>query len=139
MNFVILNTIIIVLIFLSCQDTTRINSSVLTCQEAATGAETEKAYNEEHIVVDSEHPVGKMQFNGSNAEMEPGKMIRRCRLKRTQSEKLKREHRLAPGTILRRPETVVVSGDDERASTSVDQVDSHADAFIAKQKRLSLR
>ncbi|KAI8549631.1 hypothetical protein RHMOL_Rhmol06G0039800 [Rhododendron molle] len=65
-------------------------------------------------------------------------MIRRRRLERTQSEKRKREHRSSPGTILRRPETVVVSGDDERASTSVDQVDSHADAFIAKQKRFWL-
>ncbi|KAF7140546.1 hypothetical protein RHSIM_Rhsim06G0030100 [Rhododendron simsii] len=139
-TFVIGNAIIVVVVFLSRQNNAGnaaaafdFSDEMVPTTPPTLAAETEEieadretACFDKEIVV-SENVVGEVQCDAVSAAIEEGeKVIRRSNrsFERTKSEKLTRREsqRSAPGRILRRSETVVVSS-SERVITSFDTVD----------------
>lgn len=144
-TFVIGNAIIVVVVFLSRRNNAAGNAvasggnafdfsdemvptppPTLAAETEEMEADRETACVDKEIVV-SENVVGEVQCGAVSAAIEEGEKVKRRSnrsFERTKSEKLtKREsQRSAPGRILRRSESVVVSS-TERVITSFDTVD----------------
>lgn len=144
-TFVIGNAIIVVVFYLSRQnnagnaatsggdafdfsdETVPTPPPTLAAETEEIEADRETACVDKEIVV-SENVVGEAQCDAVSAATEEGEKVKRRSNRsfgRTKSEKLTRREsqRSAPGRILRRSETVVVSS-TERVITSFDTVDN---------------